>query len=353
MPRKKRNDIEVPVPMKMVQDYKKKYPDVWETCDVAIQVTKESPDMVDFKWDESRVILPSVFGVAITQLLHKKSNQKYDPTDVAHIVSLYSWRKYKEIYSFDSDFAELLMESADSNLTIPVMTLLRTPYPSFYVQIEGGSSLGFKGFFCNFDYMRTSDGAGANLAINFLAIAEKYTLAIPLYIKENFTIEDSVNELRTILSDAELTNDKNSEYETSLSVGADFISKAIQLVLYICVANAEIRENPKQKAITRKSMDNSQPKDTLREVRKWDVGYRIGKAIRATELDGAKIIEHSTTKTHKSSPKRPHMCRGHFHRYWIGSESDGSKALILKWVAPMFINLVTDDDMPAVITKVE
>lgn len=353
MPRKKHNDIEVPVPLKMVQDFKKKYPDVWETCDVAIQVAKESPDMIDFKWDESRVILPSVFGVAITQLLHNKSNQKYDPTDVAHIVALYSWRRYKEIYSFDSDFAELLMESADSNLTIPVMALLRTPYPSFYVQIVGNSSLGFKGFFCNFDYMRTADGEEVNLAINFLAIADEYTLAIPLYIKENFTIEDSVHELRTILSDVELIDDKNANYETSLSAGADFISKAIQLVLYICAANAEISENPKQKAITRKPTNNTQPKDALREVRKWDVGYRIGKTIRAASSDVTKTIEHSMTKNHKSSHKRPHMRRGHFHRYWIGSESDGSKALILKWVAPMFINLMMDDDMPAVITKVE
>ena len=146
--------------------------------------------------------------------------------------------------------------------------------------------------------MRTADGAGVDLAINFLAIADEYTLAIPLYIKQNFTIEDSVSELRTILSDAELIHDKNTDYETSLSVGAGFISKAIQLVLYICAANAEISENPKQKAITRKSTNNSQPKDAFREVRKWDVGYRIGNAIRAAKSDDAKIIEHSMTKSH-------------------------------------------------------
>lgn len=132
----------------------------------------------------------------------------------------------------------------------------------------------------------------------------------------------------------------------------DFITKALQLVLYICADNADISENIQQKQITRKPTTETEPKDILREVRKWDVGYRIGSIIRKSTNE-VQIQEQEVDKKHKSSPKRPHVRKGHFHHYWVGSKSDNSRVLVLKWVAPMFINTALDEELPAVVTKIK
>lgn len=132
----------------------------------------------------------------------------------------------------------------------------------------------------------------------------------------------------------------------------DFITKALQLVLYICAANADITENPEQKQITRKPATRTKPKDALREVRKWDVGYRIGSIIRKSSEEDS-VHEQRVSTSRKSSPKRPHVRKGHFHHYWIGSKSDNNRTLVLKWVAPMFINTALEEELPAVITKIE
>lgn len=137
-----------------------------------------------------------------------------------------------------------------------------------------------------------------------------------------------------------------------LDMATDFISKAMQLVLYICAANADINENVQQKHIARRSTTGTNIKDTLREVRKWDVGYRIGSIIRKS-TDEVQIHEQRADMDHTHSPKRPHVRKGHFHYYWVGSKFDDSRVLVLKWIAPMFINTALNEELPAVVTKIE
>lgn len=287
------------------------------------------------------------------QVMYEKYNVTPDLTDIAILSGLYSWRKYKEIYSFDSDFAELLMQSADDEFTVPISTLLSTPYPSFYVQIDGENSLGAKGFFCSYDYIlwdkEVSNGTGRQLTLNFLAVYENKYLGCPLVIREGLNIKEAMKWMNMLMSEStgEIIYDPELIQFTH-----DFITKALQLVLYICAANADISENPQQKQITRKPTVGNQPKDTLREVRKWDVGYRIGSSIRKSTNE-AQIPERSMKKHHTLSPKRPHVRKGHFHHYWVGSKSDNSRVLVLKWVAPMFINTALDEELPAVVTKIK
>lgn len=84
-----------------------------------------------------------------------------------------------------------------------------------------------------------------------------------MIVRDNITIKESIEYLRRMF-----TEDDAFDPEI-LNIATDFITKALQLVLYICAANADIRENPKQKQITKKPTAGIQPKDALREVRKW------------------------------------------------------------------------------------
>lgn len=307
MPRKKQNRIDTLVPLKMVQEFEQKFPDVWEYCDCSLNLPF---DKINLDWNKNRCILPTYMCQPIMQVMYEKYNVTPDLTDIAILSGLYSWRKYKEIYSFDSDFAELLMQSADDEFTVPISTLLSTPYPSFYVQIDGENSLGVKGFFCSYDYILwdkdVSNGTRRQLTLNFLAVYEDKYLGCPLVIREGLSIKEAMKWMNMLMSEAtgEISYDPKL-----LKFTHDFITKALQLVLYIC---ADISENIQQKQITRKPTTETKPKDILREVRK-----------------------------------------SHFHHYWVGSKSDNSRVLVLKWVAPMFINTALDEELPAVVTKIK
>ncbi len=307
MPRKKQNRIDTLVPLKMVQEFEQKFPDVWEYCDCSLNLPF---DKINLDWNKNRCILPTYMCQPIMQVMYEKYNVTPDLTDIAILSGLYSWRKYKEIYSFDSDFAELLMQSADDEFTVPISTLLSTPYPSFYVQIDGENSLGVKGFFCSYDYILwdkdVSNGTRRQLTLNFLAVYKDKYLGCPLVIREGLSIKEAMKWMNMLMSEAtgEISYDPKL-----LKFTHDFITKALQLVLYIC---ADISENIQQKQITRKPTTETKPKDILREVRK-----------------------------------------GHFHHYWVDSKSDNSRVLVLKWVAPMFINTAFDEELPAVVTKIK
>lgn len=68
-------------------------------------------------------------------------------------------------------------------------------------------------------------------------------------------------------------------------------------------------------------------------VKVKNVGFRIGATIRKAK---AASTAHTEEPGH-GSKKSPHSRRGHWHHYWTGPR-DGERKLVLKWVAPTFIN---------------
>lgn len=127
----------------------------------------------------------------------------------------------------------------------------------------------------------------------------------------------------------------------ALSGIADLVKKSMQLVLYLCTSNPEVR--PRQKQIKRSV---SRPKDSYREIRTWDVGLRYGAAIKQYK---------QTNKTHAGSHtgKRPHYRRGHFYHYWRGPR-DGERTLEFIWIDPILVNAdKVDGELPAVVHEVK
>ena len=116
--------------------------------------------------------------------------------------------------------------------------------------------------------------------------------------------------------------------------------KILQLVLYICAENKEVEENPEQKKITRKPKDKKFIKDKYREVQIWDCGNKISEKIRtflvSNKHNNDVVSQRNTFGTGKS--KAPHSRRGHWHHFWTGKIGTETRKLILKWVAPTFVN---------------
>lgn len=333
MPKKKNYNNE-PLPFKLLKNFAKTYPRVWEYCD-AFQNGKNGLR----RWNELCQI-PIAATLEVKQLYPENTVSGIFPAECA---ALYSWRKYKEIYTFDEDLSNMLIAQAD-DIEIPLDVLFSLPYPCIWIQAT--SNIGFFVWF--------EDDVNTHIMeLRIFIVSENDGIIgnYMLHLKQGWTISDGVKDAvlqsEKFLNENTEINRKNKEKfkEGMFTENYDMISHFIQLILYICAENKDVQENEEQKAITSRPANGSQPKDVYREIRKWDVGYRIGNAIRKYDAEKQRQgISHEGTG--KGTTKRPHTRRGHYHHYWIGSNKDNSRRIILKWVAPMFINGDEDDIIP-------
>jgi hypothetical protein len=97
-------------------------------------------------------------------------------------------------------------------------------------------------------------------------------------------------------------------------------------VLYVCTDDADIADVDHPSARPKHAM---QPRSTESH---WEVGYRIGTALRASRAvpAGAHGGSHAAPA--------PHLRRAHWHTYWTGP-MDGERRQVLKWLAPMAVGV--------------
>lgn len=342
---KKKSFGNEPIPFKRLKDFTKKYPRVWDYCDA---------------FQDGRDVLPQwndLCQIPIAATLSVMSMYPKDTVDSgifpAECAALYSWRKFKEIYSFDEDLSNMLMAQAE-DIEIPVDVLYSLPYPCIWIQANRNT-----GFFAWFE----DDVNTHIMELRMLVISDDgITANLMLHLKQGWTISDGVKDavelIKKSLKDPELQA-QSAEYGIDMSPKqyreefnfyfyteqCRMISQYIQLVLYICAENKDMQENKEQKSITSRSSSGTKPKDVYREIRKWDVGYRVGNAIRKYAVEKQKR-DTAYESTGDSNRKRPHTRRGHYHHYWIGSDKNNNRRIILKWVAPMFINGDEEDIIP-------
>lgn len=323
--------IDEPLPFTLLKQFPTK---TWGLCDKCMEL---KPVM---KWNDL-CILPIGAGLSIADELGIDIG-----TNCYRISALYAWRKYKEIYSFDDYLADLLIDQADQQMDIPIDILLQLPYPCIYIQYKN------IGFFAHFEH----DVNNNHFEFRFWYLEPENDVSIPiiLHIEEKCTIDEAIEK-----SFDESGKRMTPEFASMIrQVTGDVMKKKaaelLQFVLYICAENSEREEDPEQKKITRRSKESAEkPKDVFREIRKWDVGYRIGSQIRRMKseqkADSDAVLEGNPERTtRKSGRKSPHARRGHWHHFWIGKHETNERKLILKWVAPMFINGSEDDNVATI-----
>ncbi|ECS9559590.1 protein finQ, partial [Salmonella enterica subsp. enterica serovar Infantis] len=86
-------------------------------------------------------------------------------------------------------------------------------------------------------------------------------------------------------------------------------------------------------------------------IREWDVGIRMGQAIRQYRQAEPTGKERTTIGS-----KRPHIRRGHWHTYWTGSkkpELAHERKPRLIWLPPVPVNLEDVNKLPVVITPID
>lgn len=338
-------------PLALLRRITAKYPSAWEEMEMFHNACGSPPLP---KW-ESWCYAPMAAAYAITMqdLQNNFENRMAVISDMQCIAALAPWRLSKEVYVIDPELQALLFDQAD-DLELDSEILLHLPYPCFYIQFSPAvtwNGIEYHGVFVHLEH----DTITGDKELRLLYLSESgRTYGQPVHI-ESGTVAQSI--LRTRTEAYENLPPDQHEYRRALMLDdrraqmtARFYSQTVQLVLYLCAQNAEIAPNSEQAFVTRRSK-TGEIKDRYAEIRKWDVGTRIGNAVRAYRRSIETPPEPSAEKTPgtHASP-RPHLRRGHWHNFWTGSKNaPADRKLILKWVAPTFVSTAGEEETPIVL----
>lgn len=338
------------LPMKLLEEVQNNYPNIFSLLD------NYSHNVIDNRCTLSTGILKNVLDKYYLDPSYDTSSvekQMRYIMSLGKIETVYSWRRSKELYTFDAELIDSLSKDVE-DLSVFKDVLKRLPYNTFYIK---------------FDHPDFTDGEIDGAFVSFiddtkgevyLHIAVLYPMDDlvgydPFYIKirtMDWKNDSSVKSTIDYLLYKEVSEESIVE---KIGTQRNIVMLVLNMILYIVSANADIVENESQKRIMKRGPII---KDKFSEIRKWDVGVRVGSAIRKhkAQLEDAVIQEDTNEENlldviakRSGTPKRPHMRCGHFHHYWTGKRN-GERKLIVKWVAPTFIGK-WDKDLPVVVHK--
>lgn len=230
--------------------------------------------------------------------------------------TLKKWRIDKEVFTFDGDVEQSLYDTEETDIDLSVLNAL--PFQTFYIETKNVivNKERQHGFFVSVDDCR----------VYFILVFE------------------NLNQLHFVFDKTKAKTLNKAINDTNQSVKAKkqlhrLLCGLFQLVLYICASNSDIEENRKQKIRYKRT---AKTHDKFSEIRKWDVGYRIGYTIRSSQSAGND--NQSNAASSHNSP-RAHVRRAHWHHFWKNDpQVYGKKKLILKWLFPTFVNWGNDED---------
>ena len=219
----------------------------------------------------------------------------FDPRLQSHIwFSLYKWRRSKEVYRVDETLRKELYDG-EADIVIPMDIIKCMPFESIYIQSDG---------------WETDDGKpidGVLVARGIPSVPEHNDILLLTW----FWGVDYYYSLLLKKADDSFTVLREAGMEVHQN-------ETLAMLQYICSVNADISPAKSQQTIYRR---DSTIKDKYHEIRKWDVGIRVGRALsksrKDVEPEGVRIVNLGN-----GTPKRPHIRRAHWCHYWVGPRND-------------------------------
>lgn len=269
-------------------------------------------------------------------------------TDAQCIAALAPWRKDKEIFVIDPDLQNALFAQND-DLELPTDILLHLPYQAFYVQfhdltIEDNT---IAGTFVHLEY----DVNTQEPELRFLFVhPDGSVYGYPIHLTAT-TILENVQRVQQIAYQNVPPNWHKVRRKLMIPLQwgktwTRFVYQILQVILYLCSENTDITPNIEQKTIMHRHRRN---KDTYAELCQWDVGIRVGNALRKSVRPSNTDETIHTPGTHATP--RPHMRRGHWQHYWVGPKhQQHERKLVLRWIAPITVGSLNDG--PVVVQKI-
>lgn len=335
-------------PLGLVKEATQKFPKIWENFKIEAEKNKLQNPM--FIRDE----------ISVNVLRKYNENLKGDISWFALLETLYLWRSSKNVYRFDNTVRKMLFEQINDDTEIQIEVLKKLPYPAFYIELPDAclpDSLGKKQLYGFFVHVTQSiQVSKCDLIFNFI-LNNGDTLNTVIDLNCKF-LSEAVDKFYTDIEKLEpmtkfRKTEKTQQYFANSKIGfKEITEKALQLVLYICSKSNDILENAEQKKIYKASQSIH---DKFSEIKKFDVGFRIGAAIRDAKKPNANVDnKEQSAIDDKKIRKSPiaHERRAHWQHYWVGEK--GNKQIIIKWILPTFVNWQNkNEESPVVIHTVK
>lgn len=323
-------------PLLAVQRYGNKVPGIWDM----IEWVRGQGIEFGYKWNESVCRYPIAYAIGA---LVKLGIPNAVATGMGAMYSaLAMWRREKRVFRYNLDLLREVVETAD-DLVIPVDILYQMPAQCVFVEYpETGFDI--TGFFAwiECDVERNSQ----ELRLLHINHEAQMITNLSVHLKQNGTIGEGIDDVIKRMRENFPNDNRLNDAIDSVNESRSITIESVQLLLYICAENADIKEDDEQKKIYRPSQKVA---DKFREVRKWDVGDNIGEQIRIIKsrkpsrpendqvnfLEAEKETSEKDSKSPRKYKNRPHTRRAHWHHYWTG---EGRKKLVLKWINTMIVN---------------
>ena len=336
---KKRNKINIP-PLEAIRNINNQFPDIWN------EIKKLEPYKEIYNWPDW-CYMP--ISMVINMLYEHYRMDMSVMSQVGLISALAGWRRYKSVFQFDAELVEELKKT-DLNEVIPIEVFDMMPYPYIFLQMQG---INYGALVCR-EY--DLDHQWAELRMYILG-EHGNLLGMPILHLKGGTLRQNFEDTERYTQENMKIwpGDKASkEINLANNLGRKLTRAFLPLVLYLCTVNAEIDDPVSVTGEARKVQLGGimTPKDKAGEVTIFPVGENIGVRIREYKADQHKKADvepvpddkHKLTTGAVPSKRSPHVRRGHYHHYWTGSKTKGTRKLILKWTAPIFIHGNSDHE---------
>ena len=329
---------------KQVNWIKRRYPDAWERADEIRKAQRQD-------WP-TWCYLPMEHWWTIAR--RHWPNQKATPETVAdfgRLAALGAWRVTQNLYRFDP---ELYASLIDTPLTgdLPDDLLYRLPSWGLYLETPGLTFDGraLWGVYAHLDYA-PHDG---HSELRLLLDSETDMALFPVPIRLGHGSLRGAIQAISDIAYAKMTAHFPEKQEFFAGKAeqdaqdARDLAPILALLLYLCAEEADYEPPPRLKTARPRALDKQRIEVIPEQVRRWDVGARIGATLRAAR-DRAEAATYSPEPGERARP-RPHWRRAHFHTFWTGP-IEGERIARVKWLPPIPVGL-DGQELPAVIHPV-
>lgn len=272
--------------------------------------------------------------------------------EACNLAGYAAWRVTQGVFRFDPTLATAL---ALTPLTgdLPVTALTHLPHWCTYIETPGrtmpkmdGNDTALHGFFAWTNWHGADEPVELMLGMD----TERPYPELPVSVVPLVgTLEESIRAVQTSWEESYASGLVQRGPSAGFIEGANRRSPLISLLLYLCADDAEIGDGATRpaKPLMKKTTQGWRlfPPQTATA---WDVGVRIGAAIRHAEQRNPSI-DHLAGE--RSRP-RAHIRRAHWATYWTGSRS-GEQTPVVRWLPPIPVNVEDVEAMPVTVRPVE
>jgi len=261
-----------------------------------------------------------------------KSDRLRGLSENAETLSMLSaWRTTRSIYRFDVTLKEALLKTPVSGL-LPAEHLLRLPAWSGFV--EGDPAWDYAaGFWWLLD--QVDSRPVLRLIPLVWSIADEHGPSFWMPCGEQLVDLSDTVETAAKKHDAASTASRglpSPAWKPSTQARWDsFITanlgRRLALLLYLCAEDVDLPDAHPAHPSTRRIR---QRKDCPTQAVEWDVGVRIGAALRQARSEAAE----AAGGTHAAP--RAHVRAAHWHSFWTGPRT-GEQVLRLRWLSPILV----------------